>query len=79
MKVYVKVLLIVTVPLFFWFTLISSGYGAQSLSQIIEIPIVLIGSIIIWGFLDKYDTIKILGAILLFVILLRTFMPQIPE
>ncbi len=79
MKVIGKVLSIIILPMLFWLGLVYLGYGAQSLSQLIEIPIVLIGSVVIWGVLDKYDIYKIIGAILLFVFLLRTFMPQIAE
>jgi len=79
MKEYLKSALIVILPIIFWFCILATGYGAQSLSQLIEIPIVLIASITIAYYLKNQNIYKIIGAIFLFVLLLRCLMPQIPE
>ena len=79
MKDFLKVISIIILPIIFWFCVIATGFGAQSLSQIIEIPIVLIASIIIAYFMKNQELYKIITAIFLFVILLRIIMPQIPE
>ena len=79
MKDYPKIASIVILPIIFWFCIIATGFGAQSLSQIIEIPIVLVASIVIAYFLKNQRLYKIMGAIFLFVLLLRFLIPQIPE
>jgi len=79
MKEFLKAATIIFLPIIFWFGIIATGYGAQSLSQIIEIPIVFVASIVIAFFLKNQKLYKIIGAIFLFVLLLRCFMPQIPE
>ena len=79
MKDFIKALLLLIAPLFMWLSFVYMGYGPQSLTNMIEIPIVIVGSIIIAGFLYKQSTYKIFGAIFLFVFILRTIMPQIPE
>ncbi len=74
-----QVCLKIFLPLVLWIGILYLGYGAQSLSQIIEIPIVLIGSLIIANFMESQKLYKVLAVLFLFVFLLRTFMPQIPE
>lgn len=79
MAKYIKAPLLVILPILFWVAVISTGYGAQSLSQLIEIPIVIVVSIIIAAILWKKKFHEILGVIFVFVILLRIIMPSIPE
>ncbi|MEC6814550.1 hypothetical protein [Photobacterium toruni] len=77
------------VLLLFWIFLASIGYGHQSLSNLIEIPISLIvGLLLLYVrvfIVDRYskqfkqNSYIILGLCLFFVLLLRTFMPFFPE
>jgi hypothetical protein len=73
----------------FWLSVTASGYGHQSLSHLVEVPIALSVSLIfLYSRVFIFDRYKLdfrhnsyiaLGASLLFVILLRTFMPYLPE
>jgi len=63
MKEYLKSALIVILPIIFWFCILATGYGAQSLSQLIEIPIVLVASITIAYYLKNQNIYKIIRAI----------------
>ncbi|HIF9529891.1 hypothetical protein [Photobacterium damselae] len=77
------------ISLFFWCFLASVGYGPQSLSNLIEIPILLIAGIILLYvrvfIIDRYrkqpkqNSYIIIGLCIFFVLLLRTVMPLIPE
>ena len=73
----------------FWFIITASGHGHQSLSNFIEAPIALLFSLILLNIRvfitdqsyknyrkNSYVTMAIS---LLFVFLLRSFMPFIPE
>ena len=75
-------------PLFFWFIISAVGIGAQNISNLIEIPIIifftLIGSILTmfspYTFLrSKKGSLLILSTLIIFVLLLRVFMPAISE
>ncbi|WP_418357511.1 hypothetical protein ACNH6B_16115 [Shewanella basaltis] len=78
----------ILLPLF-WVAVTSSGYGHQSLSHIVEVPIVLILSILLLNIrvfiVDRYkknyklNSYIVLGFGLTLVLLLRTFMPYLPE
>ena len=78
----------IILPLF-WVVVTSSGYGHQSLSHIIEVPIVLIFSVLLLNVrvfvVDRYkknckvNSYFVLGFGLILVLLLRTFMPYLPE
>ncbi|WP_255554930.1 hypothetical protein [Moritella sp. 24] len=73
----------------FWIMVTYTGYGQQSLSHIIEVPIALVLNLIVINIrvfiVDKiyYDHRKnsliTLGLSLFIVFLLRTFMPFLPE
>lgn len=73
----------------FWFCIVATGYGHQSLSHIIEAPIALLASFILLNLrvfvIDCYkknykiNSYIMLGISLLIVVLLRTFMPFLPE
>lgn len=73
----------------FWFVLTSLGFGHQSLAHLFELPIILIFSLIILYLrvfiFDKYKKNYRLNSYLtvcmglIFVFLLRTFMPYLPE
>ncbi len=72
-----------------WIAITAMGYGHQSLSQVIEVPIALMISLVIFNLrvfvIDKYNqnyklnSYTALGISLIFVFLLRSFMPFIPE
>lgn len=72
-----------------WVFVVASGYGHQSLSHFVEVPIALgvalglfYGRVfIIDRFSDRYriNSYVVLGVSLLCVVLLRTFMPYLPE
>ena len=78
----------IILPLF-WGAVTSSGYGHQSLSHIVEVPIVLISSVLLLNVrvfvVDRYkknyklNSYFVLGLGLILVLLLRTFMPYLPE
>ena len=77
------------VLLLVWTGLVSVGYGHQSLSHLIEIPILLMVSVIFLYvrvfIVDRYreqskqNSYIILGLGVFFVLLLRTFMPFLAE
>ena len=72
-----------------WLFLTGIGYGHQSLSHIIEVPIALLFTLILLYLrifiIDKYsknyryNSYIFLGLSLLMVFLLRTFMPYLAE
>ena len=72
-----------------WICIVSFGYGHQSLSHIIEVPIALLISLLLLYMrvfiLDKcnennkMNSLLIFGLGLVVVLLLRTFMPYLPE
>ncbi len=72
-----------------WVAVTASGYGHQSLSHIVEVPIALLCVLMMLYFrvfmLDRYyknyryNSYMVLGLSLLFVFLLRTFIPYLPE
>ncbi len=75
-------------PLFFWLAIFAVGIGAQNNTNLIEIPIIifftLIGSIL--TMFSKYTFLRckkgrliILSILILFVLLVRVFMPVIPK
>ena len=75
-------------PVIFWFLLTASGFGAQSISNIIEIPIlniltVSVCTVLIFVqpdlLLSKKKRYLILSAFIVLTFLLRAFMPVIPE
>jgi hypothetical protein len=73
----------------FWFLVTGSGYGHQSLSHLIEIPIVImVGTVSLyfrvliadrWTSNSNLNSYLNLMTGLIFVFLLRTFMPFLPE
>jgi hypothetical protein len=73
----------------FWFLVTSSGYGHQSLSHLIEVPIALAISLVLLNvrvfaidkFSDNYmlNSYSILLLSLVATFLLRTLMPYMPE
>ncbi len=72
-----------------WVAVTSSGYGHQSLSHIVEVPITLLCVLVMLYFrvfvVDRYNrnyrynSYAVLGLSLLFAFLLRSFMPYLPE
>ena len=78
----------IVLPLF-WVVVTSSGYGHQSLSHIVEVPIVLVLSLLLLNIrifvVDRYkknyklNSYLVLVFGLILVLLLRTFMPYLPE
>ena len=73
----------------FWVGVTSSGYGHQSLSHIVEVPIALVISLVLFNIrvfvIDRFsinyrfNSYSVLGVSLLSVLLIRTFMPYLPE
>jgi len=73
----------------FWVSITAIGYGHQSLSHFIEVPIALLASLILLNIrvfvIDRYrykykiNLYTTLALSLLIVVLLRTFMPYMPE
>jgi hypothetical protein len=73
----------------FWFLVTGSGYGHQSLSHLIEAPIVsMFGTVSLYFrvlIVDRWATNSMFNSYLnlltglIFVVLLRTFMPFLPE
>lgn len=72
-----------------WIVLTGSGYGAQSLSNIIEIFLILIATVV-FGYLKvfiidrkvhkpKRSTYSMMAILTFGALLLRTFMPVLPE
>ena len=74
---------------FFWVLITSSGYGPQSMSHLVEAPITLLFVIILVvikiRFIDEIysnetrNTFIAYCISIMFVILLRSFMPYLPE
>ena len=72
-----------------WLSVTASGYGHQSLSHLVEIPIILLFSCLIFNsriFVfdnlfgnPRCNSYFSLAIILVFVLVIRTFMPFIPE
>lgn len=72
-----------------WVAVTSSGYGHQSLSYIVEVPITLLCVLVVLYFrvfiVDRYNrnyrynSYAVLGLSLLFAFLLRSVMPYLPE
>ena len=73
----------------FWVTITAFGYGYQSLSHVVEVPIALMCALLLFNLrvfvIDRYNqryranSYSVLGMSLIIVILLRTFMPYLPE
>lgn len=78
MKV-VKIISILIAPSGLWISVTALGFWAQSLSNMIEIPIVLFVSILLSCFSKKIGYKWVMLISFVFVILLRYFMPLIPE
>lgn len=74
---------------FFWVLITSSGYGPQSMSHLVEAPITLLFVIMLVvikiRFIDEIysnetrNTVIVYCVSIMFVILLRSFMPFLPE
>lgn len=72
-----------------WVAITALGYGYQSLSHVLEVPIALLAALVLLNIrvfvLDRYagnyrnNSYAVLGMSLLIVILLRTFVPFMPE
>jgi len=72
-----------------WVAVTASGYGYQSLSHMVEVPIALLCALVLLYFrvfiVDRYNenyrynSYTVLGLSLLSVFLLRTFMPYLQE
>ena len=72
-----------------WIGLTATGYGAQSLANIIEVFLVLLATVIM-SYLKvflidpklhkpKQTTYIMMGVLIITVFVLRTFMPSLPE
>ena len=72
-----------------WIVVTASGYGHQSLSHVIEVPIALLFALVAFNlrvfvadkFMPRYrnNSYIVLVLSILFILLLRTFMPYLPE
>jgi hypothetical protein len=73
----------------FWVGITSTGYGHQSLSHVVEVPIALAITLVLFNIrvfaIDRFsinyrvNSYSVLGVSLLSVLLIRTFMPYLPE
>lgn len=71
--------IIIIIPLIIWFILVTLGVGPQSLVHLVEIPIVLVVSVVVCFFVTEKNFIVLLLALISFVVLLRLLIPLIPE
>lgn len=72
-----------------WIAVTVSGYGHQSLSHVVEVPIALLFALVAFNLrvfvadkfmpIYKLNSYVVLALSILFVLLLRTFMPFLPE
>lgn len=72
-----------------WVSVTASGYGRQSLSHLVEVPIALLCALALlyvrvfvadrYSENYRYNSYAMLGLSLLIVFLLRSFMPFLPE
>lgn len=72
-----------------WVAVTASGYGHQSLSHLVEVPIALLCALVLlylrvfvadrYSENYRYNSYAMLGLSLLIVFLLRSFMPFLPE
>lgn len=77
------------VVVFGWVAITASGYGHQSLSHVIEVPIALLFALVVFNLrvfvIDRYiadyrkSSYAALALSVFFVFILRTFMPFLPE
>ncbi len=80
MHTFLKKTAIILLPSLFWLGLTTLGFGAQSLSNLIELVAVLVLSILCSFLPERFVRFKTLIIKLLCVaFLLRLFMPVIPE
>jgi hypothetical protein len=67
-------------PTLFWVAVTAAGFGAQSLANLIEIPVVLTISLGLAVIPERWISYRAKMAIAIaFVLLLRMFMPVLPE
>lgn len=78
-KEFVRIMAITVLPLIFWICIIATGYGCQSLSQIVEVPIVYGLSLFVGYHARKLKIYQLISILFIVVILVRIFMPCIPE
>ena len=71
--------LTLTLPLLTWFVITTLGIGHQSLTHLIEIPIVFVISVVVCFFITEKNFKFLLPTLILLVILLRLLIPFMPE
>jgi len=79
MNTTMKTILLIAISVVFWFMLVFLGIGPQSLSQVIEIPIIIVVTLLVSLLMKNKRFIYLLIIVMIFVALLRVFMPLIPE
>ncbi|MCT4599736.1 MAG: hypothetical protein N4A32_02420 [Marinifilaceae bacterium] len=79
LKTLIKGVLLPFVGVLVWIVLVAFNVGPQSLANLIEIPIVIAFSIILFLFRKKLNYKISLFLLISFVSCLRYFMPLIPE
>ncbi len=80
MNKFIKKTTIILAPALFWVGLTALGFGAQSLSNLIELAVILMLSLLSALIPERFIGFKYLLIILLFItFLFRLFMPIIPE
>ncbi len=87
--IYWSDLILPLVVVFGWVAITASGFGHQSLSHVIEVPIALLFTLVIFNIrvfvIDKYsmnyrkNSYIVLFLSIVFIFLLRAFMPFMPE
>jgi len=70
---------IIVFTIFTWGGIMATGYGAQSLTNIIELPVLVVISLVVFFLMKKYQFYQILLVIFFIILVTRILMPAIPE
>ena len=62
-----------------WVAILATGYGAQSLTNILEVPIVIFITNLTLYFMRKSKIYEIMLVLIMLIVVLRLFMPALPE
>lgn len=79
MRYVLRAVSVVLCPIAFWVLVVWTGFGAHSLSQILEVPMIILLSVGMDYYLRDRPLYEVLFVLFLMVLLVRFFMPGIPE
>ena len=79
MRIFFKNIMLTILGIAFWLGLVRLNIGPQSLSQLIEIPVMIVFSTGITLILKKLDFKTKLFTVCILALLLRLLIPEIPE